>query len=113
MQRPEHVPQTELLTVEILSASARQKNEAQRRRGIRWIREPLAACGAARLAGADAPEMIERVDPGIVAIGPDDADRVASNGLDLQHLERRLVHREQLSPGVIRFLGRGAVRAGA
>src|SRR5712691_8405133 len=58
--------------------------------------------------------MVERVDAGTVPVAPIDVDRVAPDRIDLQHLQRGLVHLEWVRRSrVSGFLRLRAMRAGA
>ena len=89
------------------------------RRGIPAGLKPradLSPPAAALRARADRPQIVERVDPRAVAVGPIYTYRVSAHRLDIQHLKRGRVHLERvrgLGRSIAGLLRRGSVRAGA
>src|ERR1035438_8158899 len=65
-------------------------------------------------AGTNLPQVIERINPGVMTVAPFNPDSVVAHLLHIQHLERRLEHWKCRGwSGVIAFLRRCAVRSGA
>ena len=79
-------------------AAVRHRSRRKRRSGT----DDFFTCQFALLAlraRADPPEVVVRVDAGVVAVAPVDADGVVAHRLHVQHLQRRLVHLERVRLG--------------
>src|SRR4051812_336065 len=95
-----------------MSAWDRGYHRALLARGSGFVR---LACEPALRARAYLPEALIRVDTGRVAVAPVDPDGVIPDGLDIQHLQRRLEHRERIVRGfgVVRLFRLCSVRSRA
>src|SRR5208282_5941469 len=75
---------------------------------------PLTSLRFTTSARTNLPQVIERINPGVMTVAPFNPDRVMAHRLHIQHLEGRLEHWKcRGRSGIIAFLRLGAVRPGA